>query len=72
MTYSIKAMIMNSKEISHFVRNDGVSPSSGGLKINVLKILPPKSPSKGGIQKIFDSLPRVNHTQWGKIKFNAH
>jgi hypothetical protein len=24
---------------------------------------PPNSPSKGGIQKIFDFLPTVNHTQ---------
>jgi hypothetical protein len=31
---------------------------------------PPNSPSKGGIQKIFDFLRTVDHTQWGKLKYN--
>ena len=28
----LEMLIMNNKEISHFVRNDGVSPSDGGWK----------------------------------------
>jgi hypothetical protein len=41
------------------------------LKIN-LNNPPPKSPSQGGIQKIFDFLPTINHDQWGKAKYNSH